>query len=50
VLLTSGFDETDAMSRIEGAKRGGFIHKPWDPEERVAAVARAISVSAADRG
>ena len=38
------------MSRIEDAKLGGFIHKPWDPNELVAAVARALSIRAPDRG
>jgi DNA-binding NtrC family response regulator len=50
VVLMSGFDETDAMKRLDGAKLGGFLHKPWEPAELLSAVHRALGLRKAGRG
>ncbi len=42
VILTSGFDETDAMSRLSPEKLGGFLHKPYRPEALLAKVRQAL--------
>jgi hypothetical protein len=48
----SGFDETDAMKRLDGEKLGGFLHKPWEPAQLLSAVGRALGsgVRTGDRG
>jgi PAS domain S-box-containing protein len=38
VLLSSGFDEQEVAARFGGLGPGGFIQKPYRPEELVAAV------------
>jgi PAS domain S-box-containing protein len=42
VLLSSGYDETDAMSRIPSSKVWGFVAKPYRPAELLARVREAL--------
>jgi PAS domain S-box-containing protein len=46
VILTSGFDESDVMSRLSAEKIGGFLHKPWQPAELLAKVRAALVAEA----
>ena len=43
VLLNSGYDETDAMSRIPSSKVWGFVAKPYRPAELLGRVREALS-------
>jgi PAS domain S-box-containing protein len=43
VLLSSGYDETDAMSRIPFSKVWGFVAKPYRPTELLARVRQALA-------
>jgi PAS domain S-box-containing protein len=42
VLLSSGYDETDAMSRIPSSKVWGFVAKPYRPAELLGRVREAL--------
>jgi CheY-like chemotaxis protein len=42
VLLSSGYDETDAMSRIPSSKVWGFVAKPYRPVELLGRVRDAL--------
>ena len=33
VILTSGYNEDEAVDRIEGDDLAGFVQKPWDPAD-----------------
>ncbi len=42
VLLTSGYDKQQAAERFAGREIAGFIYKPFEPEELLASVGRAL--------
>ena len=43
VVLTSGYNEQDAVNRFAGKGLAGFIQKPYRAAELLAAIAQAIS-------
>ncbi|RIK89649.1 MAG: hypothetical protein DCC71_25885, partial [Proteobacteria bacterium] len=44
VVLVTGYDAAHAAQRFAALRLEGFLHKPWEPEELVAAVRRATQV------
>lgn len=42
VVLASGYDKTDALSRVGSARIAGFVHKPFEADELVAVVRSAL--------
>ena len=41
VILVTGYDAARAAERFSARGLDGFLHKPWEPEEMIAAVQRA---------
>jgi CheY-like chemotaxis protein len=48
VLLSSGYDEGDAMRRLASQKLGGFLPKPYQPADLLDAVRRVLEGDPAD--
>jgi CheY-like chemotaxis protein len=46
VILMTGYAAADAAGRFPGLD--GFVRKPWEPEDLVAAIARAVGEPTAD--
>lgn len=47
VVLSSGYDEVEAMTRVDTPGLAGFLQKPYSAAELVACIRRAIATSAA---
>ena len=45
VILVTGYDAARAAERFSARGLDGFLHKPWEPEEMVAAVQRATQTA-----
>jgi signal transduction histidine kinase/ActR/RegA family two-component response regulator len=50
VLLSSGFDEVDALSALASEGIGGFVHKPYRPDELLAKIHRALDPALPGQG